>query len=221
MSFGRVPVLTLNVRPRGRGRRAAPDGGPAVSCGRSGTPVVAALVAAGTDPRARFDGAHPATPLHRAAGGDDARVLDALLAAGADIEAPGAVIGGGTPLTDPRVVGQWRAAHRLVGDGARVTFQDDAAPGLPDGFRGFVEADETPSPDEITSAFWGACHGGTCPPCSTSTAQRRPRPVRPRRLGPARHRPRPGRRRHRAVAARPGRDERLLASLPGGTPHRQ
>ncbi len=43
--------------------------------------------------------------------GGDLPVLDALLAAGADIEAPGAVIAGGTPLADARAFGQWRAAR--------------------------------------------------------------------------------------------------------------
>ncbi|PPS70922.1 MULTISPECIES: ankyrin repeat domain-containing protein [Streptomyces] len=125
-----------------------------------GPEVVAALVAAGADPRARFAGAHEETPLHWAASSNDVPVLDALIAAGADIEAPGAVIGGGTPLADARGFGQWRAAHRLIEHGARVTLQDAATLGLLDRVRAYVEADQPPSPDEITSAFWGACHGG-------------------------------------------------------------
>ncbi|MEU2914571.1 ankyrin repeat domain-containing protein [Streptomyces massasporeus] len=128
-----------------------------------GAQVVAALVAAGADPRARFEGAHAETPLHWAASSNDVPVLDALIAAGADIEAPGAVIGGGSPLADARGFGQWRAAHRLIEHGARVAFQDAATLGLLDRVRAFVEADEPPSPDEITSAFWGACHGGHLP----------------------------------------------------------
>ena len=121
-----------------------------------GAEVVAALVAAGADPRARFDGAHAETPLHWAASSNDVPVLDALIAAGADIEAPGAVIGGGSPLADARGFGQWRAAHRLIEHGARVTLQDAATLGLLDRVRAFVEAEKPPSPDEITSAFWGA-----------------------------------------------------------------
>ena len=38
--------------------------------------------------------------LHWAASSDDLAVLDALLDAGADIEAPGAVLGGGSALAD-------------------------------------------------------------------------------------------------------------------------
>ncbi|MFB6849544.1 ankyrin repeat domain-containing protein [Streptomyces sp. NPDC056373] len=125
-----------------------------------GPEVVAVLVAAGADPRARFGGAHEETPLHWAASNDDVPVLDALIAAGADIEAHGAVIGGGTPLADARGFGQWRAAHRLIEHGARITLQDAATLGLLDRVRAYVEADGPPSPDEITSALWGACHGG-------------------------------------------------------------
>jgi hypothetical protein len=52
------------------------------------------------------------TPLHWAASSDDIDALDALVAAGADIEAPGAVIAGGTPLDDAVAFGQWQAARR-------------------------------------------------------------------------------------------------------------
>ncbi|MEU6182906.1 ankyrin repeat domain-containing protein [Streptomyces coeruleorubidus] len=131
-----------------------------------GPEVIAALVAAGADPNARFGGAHEETPLHWAASSNDVPVLDALIAAGADIEAPGAVIAGGTPLADARAFGQWRAAHRLVEHGARTTLQDAATLGLLDRVQAYVEAGEPPTPDDITSAFWGACHGG-----QLSTAQ--------------------------------------------------
>ncbi|MEU1853350.1 ankyrin repeat domain-containing protein [Streptomyces sp. NPDC019990] len=125
-----------------------------------GPETVAALVAAGADPGARFEGAHTETPLHWAASNDDVPVLDALIAAGADIEAPGAVIAEGTPLADARAFGQWRAAHRLVEHGARTTLQDAATLGLLDRVRAYAGTGLPPSPDEITSAFWGACHGG-------------------------------------------------------------
>ena len=126
----------------------------------NGPAVVAALVAAGADVNARFRGPHAETPLHWAASSDDVAVLDALLDAGADIEAEGAVIGGGTPLADARAFGQWQAAHRLVERGARTTLQDEATLGLMDRVQASLDADPPPSGDDVTSAFWGACHGG-------------------------------------------------------------
>lgn len=57
--------------------------------------TVAALVQADADVSARFLGPHEETPLHWVASSDDVEVLDALLDAGADIEAPGAVLGAG------------------------------------------------------------------------------------------------------------------------------
>ncbi|MET9609757.1 ankyrin repeat domain-containing protein [Streptomyces sp. NPDC006512] len=127
--------------------------------------VIRTLVAAGADPAARFVGAHEETPLHWAASNDDVTALDALLAAGADIEAPGGVIGGGTPLADARGFGQWRAARRLLAHGARTDLHDAATLGLLDRVTALLAA--SPQPEgEITSAFWGACHGG-----QLSTAQ--------------------------------------------------
>ncbi|MGW0536943.1 ankyrin repeat domain-containing protein [Streptomyces sp. NPDC003032] len=125
----------------------------------AGPEVIAALVAAGADPDARFVGAHAETPLHWAASNDDVAALDALIAAGADIEASGAVIGGGTPLADARGFGQWRAARRLLEHGARTTLQDEATLGLLDRVRTRLTA-HPPTGDDLDTAFWGACHGG-------------------------------------------------------------
>jgi len=80
----------------------------------NGAATIAALVEAGADVNARFTGSHTETPLHWAASSDDVAVLDALLDAGANIESPGAVIGGGTPLADAVAFRQWKAATRLV-----------------------------------------------------------------------------------------------------------
>jgi ankyrin repeat protein len=129
----------------------------------NGAASVAALVAAGADVNARFHGPHVETPLHWAASSDDVEVLDALLDAGADIEADGGVIGNGTPLADARAFGQWQAARRLVERGARTTLVDAATLGLMDRVRAHFTSHKEVSPDEISHAFWGACHGGQRP----------------------------------------------------------
>jgi len=121
--------------------------------------TVRLLVAAGGDVNAASIGVHAETPLHWAASSDDIQALDALLEAGADINAPGAVIGGGTPLADASAFGQWQAARRLVERGARTTLWEAAALGLTTQVAQHIKA-TTPSRQEITSSFWGACHGG-------------------------------------------------------------
>jgi uncharacterized protein len=123
----------------------------------NGPAVVRTLAAAGSEVDARGGGKIGEAPLHWAASSDDVAVLDALLDAGADIDAPGAVIAGGTPLEDAVAFGQWNAARRLVERGASVTFREAAALGLVEAVRTRV-ADA--APDEISVAFWYACHGG-------------------------------------------------------------
>lgn len=125
-----------------------------------GAATVEALVAAGADVNARFTGQHTETPLHWAASCDDVEVLDALLDAGADIDAPGAVIGGGTPLDDATAFAQWRAGHRLVERGARTTLWHAAALGLTNRLQGYFAGPDRPEPGDVDRAFWGACHGG-------------------------------------------------------------
>ena len=125
----------------------------------AGARTVALLVAAGADVNARFTGPHGETPLHWAASSDDVTVLDALLDAGADIEADGAVIAGGTALADATAFGQWNAARRLVERGARTTLGQAASLGLLDHVRAHL-TDDRPTEQDITSALWMACHGG-------------------------------------------------------------
>lgn len=122
--------------------------------------TVRALVAAGAEVNASFVGPHSETPLHWAASTDDVEVLEVLLELGAWIEAPGGVIGNGTPLADAVAFGQWRAAKRLVERGASTTLWQAAALGLLDRVRAAFARDPQPSADEITNAFWCACHGG-------------------------------------------------------------
>src|ERR1051326_6426904 len=98
-----------------------------------GPRTAALLVRHGADVNASVN--HPTapsaeTPLHWAASCDDVPLIDALLDAGADIEAPGAIFTGGTPMSDAVVFAQWNAARRLLERGARTTFWQSAALGL-------------------------------------------------------------------------------------------
>src|SRR6185295_11232059 len=102
-------------------------------------------------------------PLHWAASCDDVAVLDALLDAGADIEARGAVIGGGTPMSDATAFGQWKAAQRLLERGASTSLWEASALGLLDRVEAYFAVDPPPSGLATTEAFWGACHGGHRP----------------------------------------------------------
>jgi len=121
--------------------------------------TVTVLIAAGAGVNTPFLGEHSETPLHWAASCNDVDVLDTLLEHGADIEAPGAVIGGGTPLADAVAFGQWEAARRLVERGAATTMWQAAALGMMDRVRPYFAAEPPPLP-EITNAFWCACFGG-------------------------------------------------------------
>jgi ankyrin repeat protein len=123
-----------------------------------GAAKVAVLVGAGADVDARLVGPNVETALHWAASCDDVGVLDALIDAGADIEAEGGVIAGGTPLVDAVAFGQWRAARRLVERGAQTPLPEAAALGLAERVEEIC-APEDPPATLIDQAFWYACHG--------------------------------------------------------------
>jgi ankyrin repeat protein len=127
----------------------------------NGPAVVQRLAAAGADVNAhsRFS-SHTETPLHWAASSDDVAVLDALLDAGADLEATGAVLGGGTPLADACGFGNWAVARRLVERGAQTRLSDAAALGLLDRVETVFAGGGRLDPEVITQSFWNACHGG-------------------------------------------------------------
>lgn len=125
-----------------------------------GPASVEALIAAGADVNARFSGPHTETPLHWAASSDDVAVLDTLLDHGADLEAGGGVIGNGTPIADATAFGQWEAARRLIERGAATTLWQAASLGLTDRVASYFAGNSPPAQDEVTQAFWCACHGG-------------------------------------------------------------
>jgi ankyrin repeat protein len=122
--------------------------------------TIGLLIAAGADVNGRFVGKHTETPLHWAASCDDVVALDALLDAGADIEARGAVIGGGTALDDAVAFAQWNAARRLVARGALPSLWNASALGLLAQVEESFAGGAAPPAREITNAFWCACHGG-------------------------------------------------------------
>ncbi len=129
-----------------------------------GAATVAVLVAAGADVNAAVPQLGPngssETPLHWAASSNDVAVLDALLDAGANIEAPGAVFTNGTAMSDAVVFAQWSAARRLLERGAATTIWQGAALGLVDRVREICEGDPGPSEHALSNALWHACRGG-------------------------------------------------------------
>ena len=126
--------------------------------------LVAALRAAGADLNAPLThlAAHgaPETSLHWAASSDDVVLLDALLDVGADIEARGAVLTGGTAMSCAVVFAQWRAARRLLERGASTTLWESAALGVVDRVRALLDASPTPNPAQLTNALWHASRAG-------------------------------------------------------------
>lgn len=82
-------------------------------------PAAQLLLEHGADPDTRYNGTE--TALHWAASGpDNAGVVEALAGAGADVDAGGGVIRGGTPLMNAVHFGFVEVADQLVGLGASV-----------------------------------------------------------------------------------------------------
>jgi ankyrin repeat protein len=126
-----------------------------------GPKIVAVLIGAGADPDASIEGSwHTETPLHWAASSDDVEVARALIDGGADLEAPGASIACGTPLDDAVGYGCWQVARLLVDRGARVDrLWHAAALGMIPRAEELL-ASAPPTQQQLTDAFWQACHGG-------------------------------------------------------------
>jgi ankyrin repeat protein len=127
----------------------------------NGPAIVALLIDAGADPSAAIEGSwHAETPLHWAASSDDVDVAQALIEGGANIEAAGASIAGGSPLYDAVGYGCWQVARLLVEQGAHVDrLWQAAALGIRTRLDELIAAEE-PTTQQLTDAFWQACHGG-------------------------------------------------------------
>jgi ankyrin repeat protein len=125
----------------------------------NGPAAVRLLLASGADPNGGAEGfGRQETPLHWAASSDDVDVAEALIDGGADIDAPGGSIAGGSPLDNAVGYGCWRVARLIVQRGARVDKLWHAA-----ALGNLARTEELlwgASPDEIKNAFWQACAGG-------------------------------------------------------------
>lgn len=128
----------------------------------NGPAVVDLLISQGADPNAPVTGGSNAeTPLHWAASSDDVDVAAALISGGANIEATGASIAGGTPLDDAVGYGCWHVARLLVEQGARVErLWHAAALGMMSRVEELLAGRPMPTTQDINNAFWQACAGG-------------------------------------------------------------
>lgn len=128
----------------------------------NGPAVVHLLISGGADPDAQVTGSwHTETPLHWAASSDDVDVAAALIAGGANIEATGASIVGGTPLDNAVGYGCWHVARLLVERGARVDrLWHAAALGMMSRLEELLHGTPPPTAEDINQAFWHSCAGG-------------------------------------------------------------
>jgi ankyrin repeat protein len=122
----------------------------------NGPRIAEALLEAGADPNGHRQGQE--TPLHWAASNDDAHVAAVLIDGGADVNAPDGSIG--TPIENAVGYGCWEVARLLVARGAKVErLWPAAALGMLTHLEELLIA-STPSPEDLSQAFWHACSGG-------------------------------------------------------------
>lgn len=130
----------------------------------NGPAVVKLLVAAGADPNVRTEGAKEEegeTPLQWAASSDDVEVAEELVLGGADLEARGGSIAGGTALENAIGYGCWRVARLLLNHGAKIEkLWHAAALGMTPTVKEFFQEGARPSKEEVNHAFWQGCRGG-------------------------------------------------------------
>jgi uncharacterized protein len=126
----------------------------------AGPQVAALLIESGADPSAPLAGGRfPETPLHWAASTDDVDVAAVLIDGGADLDAPGGSIG--TPLINAVGYGCWHVARLLASRGALIDgLWVPAALGMLPLLAERFARTPAPTGEEITEAFWQACHGG-------------------------------------------------------------
>lgn len=129
----------------------------------NGPEAVELLISADADPNVPTAGrdGFTETPLHWAASTDDVDVAVALIDGGADLEATGGSIAGGTPLANAVGYGCWHVARLLVTRGARIrSLWEAAALGDRPRVEELLAADPPRTAEDIDEAFWQACHGG-------------------------------------------------------------
>lgn len=63
-------------------------------------------------------------------------------------------------MADARAFKQWTVALRLLERGARTTLPDAATLGLTDRVEEYFAGPTPPTPDDLSYAFWSACHSG-------------------------------------------------------------
>jgi ankyrin repeat protein len=129
---------------------------------QNGPAVAKMLMAAGADPNVRTEGAkgeEGETPLQWAASNDDVEVAEALINGGAEIEARGGSIAGGTALENAIGYGCWRVARLLLAHDAKVEkLWHAAALGMTSMLEKFLQNGS--SAEELNHGFWHACRGG-------------------------------------------------------------
>ena len=130
----------------------------------NGPAVVKMLIAAGADLNVRTERAknEPGeTPLQWAASNDDVEVAEALIQGGADLEAAGGSIAGGTALENAIAYGCSRVSRLLLQHGAKVhKLWQAAALGMTSMVDGYFQHGPAPGTEELNNAFWHACSGG-------------------------------------------------------------
>lgn len=125
----------------------------------NGPQVAQLLIDAGADVDYRGPDGSGETALHWTASSDDSDVAAVLINGGADIEAPAGSIG--TPLENAIGYGCWNVARLLVNCGAAVTKPWHAAAlGLNERLNELLDADPSPTAEDIDQAMWHACAGG-------------------------------------------------------------